>query len=651
MNENALDPSRSFVSDDFFALLDEGGSLSELDGKMDIGVGRLTVKNIDEAEDVVSKILSYDTCRFSDWRRTLCFVADDGYDVAAPPNNTDFMVSSDMFADYIEANYPGFESQKLYLDAYPQINTATGATYPDVNRELKNLFNKGMLVMNYFGHGSENQITSERILAKQDVMSLKNEGLLPLIITGSCSVSKYDQVELEENNSNRLIAKTSMGEEALLNPKGGAIALLSTTRVVNQNPNELLVSRVFAYLFRKDELGNPYRLGDIVMYAKNDLADDYNKHNFSLLGDPAMNLAYPQYLVCTDSINHISVDQELDTLKAFSLVTVSGFVAYEDSTIMSDFNGFVYPQVYDKKITITTFGNDNIEPYVYEDQKNLLYKGKATVTDGRFSFSFVVPKDISYNVDNGKISYYAENGILDAKGDFRGVNIGGTNEDADEDFDGPDISLYMNDKRFADGGITNKEPFIHALLYDLHGINTSGAGIGHDIVAVLDGDDINPYILNDYYEATTDNFREGKVRYQLTDLEEGEHELAVKAWDVFNNSSEALIGFVVKASDDLLLEKVISFPNPAEYYTQFQYTHNMPDEEHEVILEVFDISGRLVTRIEQVQYESGFVSMPLYWDLRGSGGEMLSPGLYPYRLKVTTPIGTSYINEKLIILR
>jgi hypothetical protein len=652
---NSLNPSDSYVSDDFFGLLDEGVGGSELDGKMDIGVGRLTVKLVDgedfEADDVVNKILAYDTCRSTDWRRVLCFVADDGFDAPNTPNGHQFMESSDLFTDYIEENYPGFEFRKLYLDAYPQINTATGATYPDVKRELKDLFNKGILVMNYFGHGSENQITSESVLTKQDVMSMKNEGLLPLIITGSCSVSKYDQVETEENNEHTIIAKTSMGEEALLNPEGGAIALLSTTRVVDQNPNESLVSRVFAYLFLKNEFGKPFRLGDVVKLAKNDMGNDYNKHNFSLLGDPALTLAYPQYLVCTDSINHISVDQPLDTLKAFGMVAVSGFVAFDDSTLMSDFNGFVYPQVYDKKINITTFGNDNVDPYVYQDQKNLLYKGKATVTNGRFSFSFIVPKDIAYNIDKGKISYYAENGIIDAKGEFRGVNIGGTVENPEDDVDGPDISLYMNDEHFEEGGITNKNPFIHALMYDLHGINTSGAGIGHDIIGVLDGDEVNPYVLNDYYEATIDTYHEGIVRYQLNDLKEGQHELAVKAWDVYDNSSETSVGFVVEASDGLVLDKVLNYPNPTNDFTWFQYSHNMPDEIHDVTLEVFDISGRLVTRIEQKQFESGFVSTPIYWDLRSSGGEMLSPGVYPYRLKVTTPVGTGYINQKLIILR
>jgi hypothetical protein len=266
-------------------------------------------------------------------------------------------------------------------------------------------------------------------------------------------------------------------------------------------------------------------------------------------------------------------------------------------------------------------------------------------------FSFIVPKDIAYNIDAGKISYYAENGLIDAKGEFTNVLIGGTDPYADIDDEGPEIELYLNDERFEDGGMTNPEPYIHALLYDLHGINTSGSGIGHDITAVLDEDDPNPYILNDYFVADIDDYQRGRVRYQLSEIEKGEHSLMLKAWDVYNNSSEAMIGFVVDVSDGLVIETIINYPNPAVESTNFQYTHNVPDEEHDIVLEVFDISGRLITRVEQKQFESGFVSSPIYWDLRNSNGDLLSPGIYPYRLKVTTPLGTGYINQKLIIIR
>jgi hypothetical protein len=663
-SDNSLAPTISHVSDDFFGMLGDGEG--EVSGTQDIGIGRLTVAMVDgsdfQARDVVSKIISYDTCKFTDWRRTLCFVADDGYDAGGVNDGHLHMNDANSFANYVEENYTGFEIRKVYCDAYPQVVTSSGAYYPEVHRELINLFNKGILVFCYAGHGSDNQITSEKILQKQDVSSLKNAAFLPLFITATCSFSRYDNVEIDENNPDNIVAKTSAGEAALLNPEGGAIALLTTSRVVYPGDNRNLVLQVLSYLYKKDSKGQPYRLGDVVRFAKNNLGNDGNKYNFVLLGDPAMALAYPKFGVLTDSINHKPVTTlvdtlivpAFDTLKAYSTVTVSGHICDDDSIIIADFNGYVYPQVYDKKTTITTFGNDNQPPYVYLDQKNLLYKGKATVTNGRFSFSFVVPKDIAYNIDAGKISYYAENGIYDAKGEFREVNIGGTDDNITPDDKGPNISLYMNDERFQDGGITNADPYIYALLDDENGINTSGVGFGHDIIALLDENNTDPYVLNDYYEATVDDYRSGKVHYQLRDMESGDHQLSLKVWDVFNNSSETSVGFVVSTSDGLVVDKLINYPNPPPPgvdYTQFQYSHNSPDEIHKVVLEVFDISGRLMARIERSEYESGFVSSPLIWDMQGSGGRKLSAGVYPYRLTVTTPLGTSSVSQKLIITR
>jgi hypothetical protein len=287
----------------------------------------------------------------------------------------------------------------------------------------------------------------------------------------------------------------------------------------------------------------------------------------------------------------------------------------------------------------------------YTDQKNLLYKGKASVEEGRFSFSFVVPKDISYSIGNGKISYYATNSEIDAKGEYTGLYVGGTKGDPNDDTKGPDIELYMNDERFREGGMTNREPYLLAKLYDENGINTTGIGIGHDIVGVLDFEDYNSLMLNDFYESETDDFRSGKVFYQLSELEEGEHTLSLKAWDVYNNSSEKTIGFVVNESDGLILEKVVSYPNPADEYTSIQYTHNAPDENHELLLEIFDISGRLVASVSRNLYESGFVSQPVRWDLKNGGGSDLGAGVYPYRLTITTSLGKSYIHQKIVIIK
>ena len=661
-SSNSLVPTSSYISDDFFGLLDEGeGDISDnyLAGKMDVGVGRLPVRSLngndEEAQIVVDKIIRYNEKTDNDWRRVLTFVGDDQYDDGGTRDGTVHMGHADEMTKLIAENQAGFEFKKIYLDAYEQVKSSTGAFYPGAKTDLLNSFIKGTLIFCYFGHGSENQLTSERILQKSDVNSMKNE-FLPLFITATCQFSRYDDVAMEVQTG-EISARTSAGEEALLNPDGGAIGLFSTTRVVYSSQNLQLALELFNNIFEKNYNGEKLRLGDVSKKAKNGLGNQINKLSFSMLGDPALILAYPEFKVTTDTVNGFSVEEISDTLKAFSYVTVSGHVTYDDGSIIPDFNGLVYPRVYDKKVKMITLGNDSEDPdnpsdlFEYMDQKNLLYKGKASVQNGRFSFSFLVPKDISYSIGNGKISYYATNKLVDAKGEYTGLFIGGTNENAEADYTGPEIDLYMNDERFTEGGMTNRSPYLLAKLYDDNGINTTGIGIGHDIVATLDYDDYNSMILNDFYESETDDFRSGRVFYQLSDLEEGEHTISLKAWDVYNNSSENLIGFVVTESDGMFLEKIVSFPNPANEHTTIQYTHNAPGEDHEVLLEIFDLSGRLVTSISRTYYETGFVSAPLEWDLKNSSGSDLGAGIYPYRLTVTTSLGKSFINQKLIIIR
>ncbi|MBN1950435.1 MAG: type IX secretion system sortase PorU [Bacteroidales bacterium] len=642
--------TRSYTSDDFFGMLDDNEG--EVAGLMDIGVGRLPVAAVDgsdsEAKGVVNKILGYYSSDHKDWRRRLCVVGDDQYDPGGASGEIYHMKHANELADQVLSAYPGFDVKKVLLDAYPQVSSATGDSYPDVNKELRDLFDRGLLVFCYFGHGSENQITGEIILQKSDMQTMKNKSVLPLFVTATCQFSRYDHVAIEEDNDYKIEALTSAGESGILNPDGGAVALLSTSRVVSSTENFILASNTFSHLFACDEEGNPCTLGEAIMKAKNEMSTgSINKLNFTLLGDPAMVLNYPRYMVCTDSINGVPVAEATDTLKAFSEVSISGYVAYSDSTIMDDFNGYVYPQIYDKAVQIKTFGNDEQPSYTYWDQKNLLYKGKASVSNGRFRFTFVVPKDIAYNVDMGKISYYAENGVIDAMGEYTEVYVGGTDNQASPDDLGPEIALYINDNRFEDGGMTNESPRIYAELFDDNGINTTGAGIGHDIVAVLDGEYADPFILNDHYEALADDYTQGIVSYPLSGLGEGDHYVILKVWDVYNNSSEASVGFVVMTDGGLVLDKAYNYPNPAADFTQFIYTHNSAEMEHEIVLKIYDPMGRLIARKEYTHYETGYVSEPIQW----SFGSAIGPGIYPYQLEVTTPLGTSVINNRLIIIR
>jgi hypothetical protein len=386
--------------------------------------------------------------------------------------------------------------------------------------------------------------------------------------------------------------------------------------------------------------------------AKNTSGTENNKRNFTLLGDPALKLPLPNYTIITDSINHKDVLHNTDTLKALGKVTIHGHIADETNNIITNYNGLVYPMVLDKKRTITTLGNDGEIPMDFQTQNNILYKGKASVSNGHFQYSFVVPKDISYNYENGKISYYSLSSSSDAKGYFNDFIIGGTDNSAPPDHVGPQIKLYMNDENFVSGGVTDQNPVLYAILSDSSGINTVGNGIGHDITAILDNNTSDILVLNDYYESDVDNYQKGKIEYLFNKLEEGEHQLKVKVWDVYNNSSEGVLDFMVAESEKLAIKNLLNYPNPFTDQTAFYFDHNRPNEPLETMIQIFTVTGKLVKTIHATINSSGFRSEPIYWDGLDDFGDKLGRGVYIYQLKIRTLDGENVTKiEKLVILK
>ncbi len=647
-SENSLSETGSYVSDDFFGLLDDNEG--EATGLLDIGIGRLPASSDGEDETevqaLVDKIIRYNTSdNMTDWRNLLCFMGDDG----EFGDGSTYMNHASLLGDYAEQNYPGFTVDKILLDAYKQEITSTGPGYPDVKKAITGNLNRGMLIFNYLGHGSENGLTLEQVITRYDIPAWKNEQL-PLFITATCEFSRFDDVDINEETG-KLKSKPSAGELVLLNPDGGGIALLTTTRLAFGGDNFILNKNFFKYVFKRDGDNKKYRLGDLMRLTKNNTYGN-NKLNFTLLGDPALELAWPEYNVITDSINGASVNDDIDTLKAFSYINVSGHVTDHDNVLMNDFHGTIYPSVFDKAVTSLTRGNDGIDPYEFSEQTNIIYKGKATVENGRFNFSFIIPKDIQYHFGKGKITYYAENSVIDAQGYFRDFHIGGTSDDVIPDYLGPDLNVYINDTNFRPGGITGKDPAVYAEIYDESGINRVGNGIGHDVVGVLDNDLANPFIMNDYYEAEKDNFRKGTLYYRLSNLEEGKHTLTVKVWDSYNNSSSKTIEFEVVNSNEFVIRNVFNYPNPVKDHTTFQFEHNRSGTGHEITIDIFDLSGKLVRSIRQEVDSRGYRSEDMTWDARSGYGSPVAEGIYIYRVRVKTSdnqIAEEY--NKLLILK
>ena len=633
---NSLSPTSSFVTDDFFGLLDPTDNVEESNsGLVDIGIGRLPVRSSDEAQQMVDKIESYlNIENKGNWINSICFVGDD-------EDNNIHMRDADRLAEFVDTTYPHFFINKLYLDAFPQQSSAVYESYPEVNRLINDEVNNGILIFNYTGHGGETGLAHERVLSIDDINSWVNFDKLAIFMTATCEFSRFD-------NHNYI----SAGEQVLLNPNGGGIALFTTTRLVYSSPNYTLNRNFYNYVFEKDYTGENRALGDIIRLAKNSSGTENNKRNFTLLGDPALKIPLPQYNIITDSINNNSVENYTDTLKALTKVTIHGHVVNNVGNFLSDYNGIIYPLVLDKKRTISTLGNDGTSTMDFSVQNNILYKGKASIVNGKFNFSFVVPKDISYNFDNGKISYYSIDSETDAKGYFSNFIIGGSNSEADIDEIGPSLQIYMNDENFVSGGITDENPKLYAVVSDSSGINTVGNGIGHDITAILDNNSSNIIVLNDYYESDIDDYQKGKIEYLFSELENGEHNLKIKVWDVYNNSSEGDLDFIVAESEGLAIKNILNYPNPFTDKTAFYFDHNRPNEDLEVLIQVFTVSGKLVKTINTIINSNAFRSDPINWDGLDDFGDRIGRGVYIYQIKVRTTDGETVKKiEKLVILK
>jgi len=633
----------TFTSDDFYGLLEDNEG--EAEGTEDIGIGRLPVNDTLQAGIVLSKIRTYlDPVNNGDWKNIICLTADD------EDGNT-HLSDAESLARIIQDSVPVFNLEKIYLDSYRQTTTVSGQTYPNVNQAINDRINNGCLIFNYTGHGSENGLAHEGILKTGDITSWKNTGKLPLFITATCEFSRFDDIEIN-NLTGELIQKTSAGELALTGITTGAIALMSTTRVVYSAPNAFLNRNIFNFAFDRDSSGSALAFGDIIRLAKNNSGSGPNKRNFTLLGDPALKLSYPWHgNVVTDSINSVPVTDDIDSLKALSVITVSGHIENYSGQLVDSFNGIVSPLVFDKESMIKTLANDGGSSVEFPVRHNILFSGNTLAKNGRFSFTFIVPRDIDYSTGYGKVSYYATDKLQDMNGEFSRVIVGGFSQAGITDNTGPEISLFMNDTLFRNGGMTNSTPKLLAIIEDPGGINTTGSGIGHDIIAYLDNDRNNSFVLNSYFENDFDNYRKGSLLYDLPGLSEGKHTLTLKAWDNFNNSSTGTIDFFVENDGKFVISNLINYPNPFFNETRIQAEHNRPDKELTININIYNLSGKMIKVIRTTVITSGFTLPPVIWDGRDNGGSRVGRGLYPYRITIVTPEGETVSSSgRMIIL-
>jgi hypothetical protein len=629
---NSNNITSSYVSDDYFGLLDEGegntgSATDDLIGFLDIGIGRFPAETAAEAQVMVDKVLHYasSSSSFGSWRNDICLLSDD------EDSNMHF-IQSELLSEIIDTGYRQYNLEKIYIDAYRQVSTPGGQRYPDVNNDINSRMAKGALVMNYTGHGGEVSLADERIMTIDMIEKWGNYDAMPLFVTATCEFSRFDNP-----------AFRSAGERVLHNPNGGGIALLTTSRLAYSYTNSILNVRMFHMAFRK-EAGVYPRLGDIMVASKT--PNGLHLYNFVLLGDPALQLAYPDYKVETTHVNGTDVHQSArDTVKALSHISIKGAVTNDQGQILTDFNGTVEPVIYDKAYNLKTRAND---PKSYESpfkvQNSVIYKGEATVENGVFEFSFITPKDINYDFDVGKISYYAWSENADATGSDDEMIIGGSADVSLDDTEGPAITLFMNDRRFEPKGLVNDDPMLIADLHDQSGINTLNNGVGHDISVVIDGDVNHIYSLNEYYSAARDSYQDGSVYYVLNNLEPGMHSLTVKAWDVLNNSSSKSVEFEVAEFIPPHIESVYNYPNPFVEATTIMFMHNQFNEQMDVEVLIHSLDGRLVKRLGPVVMQAdGYFSRPLTWYGDSDTGRIPPAGLYVISVVMDNEIDSRYI--------
>jgi hypothetical protein len=636
---SSLDPLSSYTSDDFLGFLDDQDDINSVvkTPLLDIGIGRIPASTLAEAKFYVDKVIKYKQS-FGAWRNQITFVADD-------EDQNIHLNDAEGIASTASQLAPILNVGKIYLDAYQQENSTGGSRYPSVNEAINRRMFSGNLIWNYSGHGGYNRLAQESILTDEMLNSWTNDKKLPLFITAACDFAPFD---------NPLIS--SLGEKLLLQPQTGGIALLTTTRLVFAFSNRIINENYFSAALQKNVDGIYPSLGQSLRQAKNytyqTSGDLLNNRKFTLLGDPALTIGYPRYNIRTTSINGIPINNFKDTLKALNRYTITGEVVDVNGQLLKNFNGSVNTSVYDKMAQINTKGNDAgsvIVPFV--QQQNQLFNGKSAIESGKFSVTFIVPKDINFSVGKAKISYYAENGNTDAAGVDETILVGGLGNGFKEDNEGPVIYAYLNDEKFVNGGITGENTVLLLKLKDSSGINTIGTGIGHDITATLDNNTNQVYILNDFYETAKGNYQEGILRFPFTGLAVGLHSLKIRVWDIFNNSSTVVLNFRVVQSTDLELSNVFNYPNPFTNQTKFWFEHNRAGEILNVGVKIMTITGKQVKYINKTLNSIGNRSDTIEWNGTDDFGNKLGRGVYLYQINVQTPDGKSVQKlQKLVIL-
>jgi len=634
----------SYCSDDFFSFLDNNEYIENttIVNAMDIGVGRLPARNASDALAMVNKIKAYkSTQSLGPWRIAATFAADRNDEAGEHMDDAEAMA-----ANIQTSSTNLYNETKVYLDAMTVTSTPAGERCPDANAILDNQVYKGNFLMNYNGHGNPTVWSARRILTADDYNNWNNLYMLPFMVTATCDFGQFDQP-----------AYVSAAEQLVIRNTGGVIAAITTTKAVYATPNHELNIQYLSAQFQHyadlhwNTFGDAFRMGKNVNY-KRDTADSFtlaNYRKFTLLGDPGLQPDFPKYAVRIDSLIDGFTMQKADSVKALGTYVLKGSVTDANHNILTDFNGTISVSFFDKPTTVRTISGTN---ELYSIQDNVIYRGKATVTNGLYTLTFITPKDINYTNGAGKISTYADNGTTDAAGSDSGYVVGGYSDHPVSSTTPPIVKPYIGDSLFINGGITGPNTVLFVSLFDQTGINVSGTNVGHDLVGILDGDAAQPYILNDYYQTITNSYQQGYVSYPISGLANGRHTITVRAWDVNDNHAEGTVDFVVVDGKVVEVADLYNYPNPFKDETHFIFEHNHPNETLNVTLAIYNTAGIQVKIYQQSFASTNSRSNEIIWDGTDNSGAKLPSGVYICRMQVATESGiktTAY--EKAVLVR
>ncbi len=659
--------TNSFGSDDYFGLMDDSEGFLNTSARVDLGIGRISAQTRSEAAIAIDKIKRYENpANFGDWQNLFTFAADD--DFPNPNTNRDLHVeNADGTVRRMNLNESGGRTKKIYLFDYPEEITGAGRQFPSATKDFLNTLNNGTLVLNYSGHGNTQALTDEELYTSDYVSQLTNRNRLALIVTATCQFGRYDDINAQ-----------SGAEKLVFADNGGAIASFTTTRVVytSSSPTSLnygLNIELSQNMLERDEDGKPLPLGDIFLRTKNtSVGSADNNRKFILIGDPGLRLALPNKKAGIEAINGLDVAAKdtLITIKALDQITLNGAIRNANGELANDFNGEVTVSLFDAPRTVSipqdrpwvesigcNLNTNTSAECTYQVENDILFKGKTLAQNGEYSITFIIPKDISFSPDQGRIVVYANSNETTAGGSYTNVVFNGVNTNAVNDGKGPSMDIYLNDQTFINGSLANGSPKLIVELADSSGINTTGTGVGHEIIATIDTKPQQTFVLNNFYEGNLNDYTSGRIEYPLENIPEGNYALKVRAWDVHNNPSEKEVFFQVADQEELVVDNVYNYPNPMNNRTSFTFEHNQQGNPLDVDIRIYTLSGKPVQRIEEYippsNTLSSYASIP--WNGRDRDNDRLGNGTYIYVLRVTTdtPEGrkTTEKIEKLVIIR